>query len=101
LSFSENSIDAQDVPGVTLADLAYAKGQFSVAASGYRDELAGDPDSPAAWVGLGLSLAEVGSVHASRALLTRPELVRAVYRKLGDGAPRPEELAEWIGRLLP
>ena len=89
------------VPGVTPADHAYATGHFAEAASGYRDQLARDPDRPAAWVGLGLSLAARGADPAGRALLRYPELVRAVHRlarAAQTGQPDPVALADWIGR---
>jgi HEXXH motif-containing protein len=90
------------VPEATAADYAYATGRSDDAVTGYLAQLREDPDRPSAWVGLGLALALSGSSPAVRALLHRPELVRAVHRKLRrpDGsAPPPEQLAEWIGRF--
>ncbi|MGW1680990.1 HEXXH motif domain-containing protein [Saccharopolyspora sp. NPDC002376] len=92
------------VPDATPADLAYATGNLTAAARGYRAELAADPDRPASWIGLGLVLSGLGMRPAARALLTSPELVRAVHRNLRTGAataPAPDELADWIGRFLP
>lgn len=91
------------VPGVTAADLDYARGRFAEAAAGYRAQLAADPDRPAALVGLGLALSAAGPGAAGRALLRRPELVRAVHRVLRAGpgpVPAPEDVADWIGRLV-
>jgi HEXXH motif-containing protein len=92
------------VPDATPADFDYASGRFRTAAHGYRAELAADPASPGAWVGLGLALSGLGARPSARALLTCPELVRAVHRRIrahtADPAA-PEELAEWIGRHLP
>jgi hypothetical protein len=64
--------------------------------------LAEDPDDPAALVGLGLALAARSTGPAARALLRRPELVRAVHRRLrtGPGAtPSVEAVAGWLGRF--
>ncbi|MGP4014590.1 HEXXH motif domain-containing protein [Saccharopolyspora sp. 5N708] len=92
------------VPDATPADFAYTSGRLADAARGYRAELAADPDRPASWIGLGLALSGLGVRPAARALLTCPELVRAVDRRIRTGAARvaaPDELAGWIGRLLP
>ncbi|WP_409491202.1 aKG-HExxH-type peptide beta-hydroxylase [Amycolatopsis sp. cmx-11-12] len=91
------------VPGATTADFAYAAGEFLEAIKGYREELATDPDRPASLVGLGLALSARGPHPAARALLRCPELVRAVHRPL-RAVPRPptvEQLASWIGQLVP
>lgn len=91
------------VPSATSADYAYARGLTNDAVAGYLGELREDPDRPSAWIGLGLALALSGSSPAVRALLHRPELVRAVHRKLrhdGGSTPPPEQLAEWIGRFI-
>jgi hypothetical protein len=91
------------VPGATAADFAYASGRFADAASGYRTELAMDPDRPTALVGLGLALSACGPHPAGRALLRCPELVRAVHRRLRNSArhaPTPEDIASWIGQLV-
>lgn len=92
------------VPGVTTADSAYVNGQFGEAADGYRAELMADPDRPASLVGLGLTLSAYGPDPAARALLHCPELVRAVHRRLRSTArhtPTVEQVASWIGRLVP
>jgi HEXXH motif-containing protein len=91
------------VPGATTADFDYASGRFTDAVHGYRAELAEDPDRPVSLVGLGLALAARGSDPAARALLSCPELVRAVHRRLRHTArhvPTPEQVASWIGRLV-
>lgn len=93
---------AGSVPGATIADLAFAAGDHLTAAASYRAELAADPDRPTALVGLGLALAAHGSSPAARALLARPELVRAVHRQLRTHVitvPTPEKLASWIGTV--
>ncbi|KZB86972.1 HEXXH motif domain-containing protein [Amycolatopsis regifaucium] len=94
---------APAVPGATTADFAYAAGDFLDAIEGYRQELAADPDRPNSLAGLGLALSARGPHPAARALLRCPELVRAVHRRLRCG-PRPptvEQLASWIGQLVP
>ncbi|WP_410582864.1 HEXXH motif domain-containing protein [Amycolatopsis sp. lyj-108] len=91
------------VPGATAADYAYTAGDLLSAVQGYRRELAADPDRPNSLVGLGLALSARGPHPAARALLHCPELVRAVHRSLRSG-PRPptvEQLAAWIGQLVP
>lgn len=90
------------VPDVTEADLAWVSGRVESAVNGYRSLLAADPDVPSALVGLGLALTARGAGPAGRALLHRPELVRAVHRELRtstDAAPEIETVAEWIGRF--
>ncbi|MFD9699078.1 aKG-HExxH-type peptide beta-hydroxylase [Lentzea sp. NPDC059081] len=91
------------VPDATSADFAYAAGRFEDAARGYRAELRTDPDRPASLVGLGLALRAVGPEPAARALLYRPELVRAVNRELRFTAADSvvaEDVAAWIGQLV-
>ncbi|MFD9891754.1 HEXXH motif-containing putative peptide modification protein [Amycolatopsis sp. NPDC059027] len=92
------------VPGATAGDFAYARGHFAEAAECYRGELSASPDRPTSLVGLGLALSARGPHPAARALLRRPELVRAVHRQLRTAASRPptvERLAAWIGQLIP
>ncbi|MFD4675681.1 HEXXH motif domain-containing protein [Lentzea sp. NPDC058450] len=91
------------VPGATDADFALTSSRFSDAARGYRAELRAEPDRPASLVGLGLALSGSGPNPAARALLHRPELVRAVHRELRRTArdvPTPEKLAWWLGQLV-
>jgi hypothetical protein len=91
------------VPGATAADFAYVTGRLTDAARGYRAELAADGDRPAAWVGLGLALSELGVMPAAQALLHYPEVVRAVHRRIRARVrpvPPPEDLATWIGRFV-
>jgi hypothetical protein len=94
----------QMVPDATPADFAYAANRFADAASGYRAELRAAPDRPASLVGLGLALEAAGSGPAARALVHRPELVRAVHRELRRTearSPTPEDVASWIGQVIP
>lgn len=88
------------VPGAAEADLALVHGDNESAADGYRAILMANPDLPAALVGLGLALSARGTGPAERALLHRPELVRAVHRALRASAgvtPDIETVAGWIG----
>ena len=90
------------VPGATVADLDLVAGRTDQACAGYRRLLAEDPDDPAALAGLGVALMSRSTGSAARALLHRPELVRAVHRLLrGDSGLTPsiEALAGWIGRF--
>jgi HEXXH motif-containing protein len=90
------------VPGATDADLALVNGDNESAVGNYRNLLVADPDVPTALVGLGLALAARGTGPAARALLHRPELVRAVHRVLRASAgatPDVETVAGWIGRF--
>lgn len=105
LAVSDGTADGGPaVPDATAADFAYTSGAFTEAIEGYRAELSTDPDRPASLVGLGLALSARGPHPAARALLHCPELVRAVHRNLRTSAPRPpavEQLAAWIGQLVP
>ncbi|WP_410620711.1 HEXXH motif domain-containing protein [Amycolatopsis sp. cmx-8-4] len=90
------------VRGASAADFDYAAGRTEAAIAGYRAELSKAPDSPSALVGLGLALSTRGTSPAARALMHRPELVRAVHRRLRAetrDAPSPETVAAWIGRF--
>ncbi|WP_410567698.1 aKG-HExxH-type peptide beta-hydroxylase [Amycolatopsis sp. cmx-4-61] len=90
------------VPGVTDADLALVTGRIEAAVAGYRTSLKANSDNPATIVGLGLALAVRGTGPAARALLHRPELVRAVHRLLRadtSAAPSVEAVAGWLGRF--
>jgi HEXXH motif-containing protein len=88
------------VPGATGADLDLISGRFADAATEYRWLLSDDPDDPAALVGLGLALSSHSTGPAARALLHRPELVRAVHRLVrtdSTEAPSVEAIAGWLG----
>jgi HEXXH motif-containing protein len=91
------------VPDATLADLALVAGRFVDATRGYRAELADDPDRATSWAGLALALAALATSPASRLLTHRPELVRSVHRAIRmrtADAPTPDELTEWLGRVV-
>jgi hypothetical protein len=86
---------------VSAADIALVSGQLESAKALYSDLLKRDPENFDAWSGLTLTL-EDATVPAARALHERPELVKAVYTRLGesDTARDPTVLAEWIGAAL-
>lgn len=91
------------VPSATEADVAYAAGRHTEAVDLYRAELARDPDHPPTLIGLGLARAAYGVDPAARALLSHPELVRAVHRELRalvDSTPTTEELGAWLGTMV-
>jgi len=93
----------RSVPDATRADLAFAARRFADAAQGYRSELAADSDRVSSWIGLGLALSALGADPSARALVHRPELVRAVRRRIGTrsaNVPTPERLAAWIGQSV-
>ncbi|MET8997921.1 HEXXH motif domain-containing protein [Amycolatopsis sp. NPDC004169] len=90
------------VPGVTEPELDFAAGRPIAAAAGYRRLLAANPDDPGALAGFGIALAAHSTGPAARAILHRPELVRAVHRLLRDepgSTPSVEAIAGWLGRF--
>ncbi len=96
------AVQGSAVPGATEADLHFVAGRPAEAAAGYRKLLEATPEDPAALAGLGLALAARSTGPASRALLHRPELVRAVHRALRYGpgtVPSVEAIAGWLGRF--
>ncbi|MET7968483.1 HEXXH motif domain-containing protein [Micromonospora sp. NPDC005305] len=93
-----SAVGAQ-VSGATPADLAYVAGDLAQAHAHYLAGLAAEPADPAAWAGLGLTTAALDPGPAAEALRDRPELVRAVHRRIGPGsAVDPVALAAWIVR---
>jgi HEXXH motif-containing protein len=91
------------VPDATHPDLALVTGRFSDAIRGYRGQLAENPDRPASITGLALALSAVNTSPATRILLHRPELVRAVHRILRErtpDAPTVDCLADWLGQII-
>ncbi|MEU9853259.1 HEXXH motif domain-containing protein [Streptomyces sp. NPDC047974] len=73
------------------ADLALLSGD-PAAVPAYTRLLAEDPESPEAWTGLVLALAT--TAPATRPLLHRPELLRALHRELRTTPP--DRLAHWL-----
>jgi HEXXH motif-containing protein len=82
--------------GLTDADLALFAGDAELAVKGFAEQVIADPGAVDAWTGLGLGLNLAAPGPASQVLLTRPEVVLALHRRLHDGAP-PRDLAEWVG----
>jgi HEXXH motif-containing protein len=86
------------IEGGLEADAAFVDGRTEDALNGYRARLAADPDNPAALIGLGLALRGQNEA-AAEALLTVPELVRAVHREVRTTTteiPSPEDVARWL-----
>jgi HEXXH motif-containing protein len=90
--FDRETANSRDDP-----DVAYARGDFRGAARGYRAQIAGSAeDSPVdrrAWSGLSLVSGP------DSALRKYPEVVQAVYDKLGhltESPPDPLSLANWL-----
>lgn len=86
--------------GLTHAHLALFSGEAETAVKEFSEQIAhhGEAD---AWAGLGLALSADPSDGGARAILRRPELVRAVYQRVavtGD-RPAPAEVARWIGKV--
>ncbi|WP_230569576.1 HEXXH motif domain-containing protein [Saccharothrix luteola] len=84
---------------VTEADFALVTGDYKRAHALYSTELTGGSDRPGAWSGFGIAVRELSPGPASRALLERPHLVRAVRRRIAATGETPdvERLAEWLG----
>lgn len=78
------------------ADIALVRGNGVLARGRYMARLAANHDDFDAWVGLGLA------DDSCRALVERPELVRAVFSQLVERGldPDPAALASWIGDAL-
>jgi HEXXH motif-containing protein len=87
---------ARRVPGTVPADVALIAGDPAAALDGYRRQLHRDPGDHRAWIGLGLARDALG--RPSPALARRPELVRALARRL-PGAD-PIEVADWCADAL-
>lgn len=75
------------------ADIALLRGDRVLARSRYLERLAANHDDLDAWVGLGFA------DDSCRALIERPDLVRAVFLRLVECGldPDPAALAAWIG----
>jgi HEXXH motif-containing protein len=91
-------------PGPPLyeADLAHVSGDTATAIDLYRARLEDDPLDVEAWSGLAVSARRAADDLAgpAAALCTHPEVVTAVYRRVGElgtGVPDPLELAGWLG----
>jgi len=88
------------VSGAQEGDLLLVAGRHDDALAAYLGEFTTGSVRAGAWTGLGRALAAAGDAAAARALLTRPELVRAVAEAVtttGGERPAPVDLAAWIG----
>ncbi|MFV0134069.1 aKG-HExxH-type peptide beta-hydroxylase [Streptomyces sp. HMX87] len=95
----EDTIPYHRDPGLLDIDRTLVRGEADDAVRQYRKVLTEDPACPPAWIGLGLALRATGRDRAARALLGRPEVVRAVAlgtRSRTGRLPDPAELAEWL-----
>ena len=88
---NEHELAMTEVSGATQADLALINGDTATAAALYSREIADRPESPTAWAGLALA-------KRDKALIERPELVSAVYRRIhaDNGTASPADLARWL-----
>ncbi|GAB2617740.1 HEXXH motif domain-containing protein [Paractinoplanes abujensis] len=84
------------VAGTLEADFSYVAGDYHDARDRYDRHLAANPGDPHGWLGLGLTLAALG--EAPKTLLARPELVRAVARRIADrgGTASARSLVDWF-----
>ncbi|GAA1033136.1 HEXXH motif domain-containing protein [Virgisporangium ochraceum] len=90
------------VTGASAADVAWVAGDRELAYRGYLDQLSAAPDDIHSLVGLGLSRPGRPTDPAARALIGRPELVRAVMARSTPSTPADVvDVARWIGAHLP
>ncbi|ROP36536.1 HEXXH motif domain-containing protein [Saccharothrix texasensis] len=84
---------------LTEADFALVAGDHRRAHALYSAELADGSNRPGAWSGFGLVVRELTPGPASRVLLERPHVVRALRDDLAatGEAPDVERLAAWLG----
>lgn len=84
---------------LTEADFALVAGDCERAHTLYAAELVAGSNRPGAWSGFGLAVRELSPGPASRALLERPHVVRAVRNEVAatGEAPEVERLAAWLG----
>ncbi|MFC4043349.1 HEXXH motif-containing putative peptide modification protein [Dactylosporangium siamense] len=90
------------VLGASAADVALIAGDREAAGRAYRVRVETASDDVHGLVGLGLSRPDRTADPVARALLRRPELVRAMAARLSvSGAVDVVRLAAWIGAALP
>jgi HEXXH motif-containing protein len=105
--FQAIQADPSLLPGTTEPDLALARSDITSAMDGFLDLLRTSPRLASPWAGLGHTLSATRDhrhAKAVEALRHRPELIRAVYRKItamSGSAPDPLLLAAWIGTTPP
>lgn len=89
--------------GSTDIGLAVASGELGAAFHLCLTTIAKDPERIDAWAALGGTAAAQGHHSAAAMLCRRPELVRAVHRRVErlSGAPvSPLTIADWLSRAL-
>jgi HEXXH motif-containing protein len=78
------------------ADAALVEGHYREAAVGYLRRIAAANDGDA-WTGLAVSRRHTGPSNLAKLLVERPEVVGAVYDRIGNGARvDPEQVATWL-----
>lgn len=91
--------------GLTDADLLLFEGDAAAARDCFAKQIAEDPEQADAWTGLGLAL-DAGRPHGGaghRAMTERPEVVRAVYRRIATDPsrrPSPLDVAAWLDAFV-
>lgn len=95
------------VTGAHPADVELVTGERRTAETAYAGMVSADPGNVHGWVGLGLARSDRPDDAAARALLGRPELVRAIACRLttsrvpGEAPPDPVRLAAWLEAGVP
>jgi hypothetical protein len=89
--------------GATPGDHAYVSGDLATAIAAYLVQIAIDPMTNDAWVGLAAALRGRGDEPAATVLALRPDLVRALYLdgRAEPSAATPEGCAVWLATGLP
>src|ERR1700730_483485 len=90
-----------DMPEAKRSDFYMIIGRYDEAVSAYEKEITEGERKIEAWAGFAVSLWRLFGREAS-AIISRPELVRAVYEHLikGNGpTPSPRELAHWLAPI--
>jgi HEXXH motif-containing protein len=85
------------------SDIRLLSGDYGAAAAAYESDIKTGAQVPEAWAGLAVAARGRGD-EAAGALISRPELVRAVYENLACKAatapPAPLEVARWMRPLV-
>jgi len=91
---------------LTDGDVALFAGDTATAIKGFVVQIADDRQAVDAWTGLGLALTSdrtnVAAHALGAAILDRPEVMLATYRKIAaesETAPSPIYLARWVGAV--
>jgi HEXXH motif-containing protein len=87
-----------DRPEVTESDFILLTGRYEAAVSAYELEIRAGNRPIEAWAGLAVALQRLMG-PGSRAVISRPELVRAFYDQLATGSnitPAPRDVVRWL-----